>query len=230
MLFTQGACIMNSMFIDCLQTGAFCENCWLLWKEPAHVFIVDPGDEAEAIIAALAAKKLTPSAILLTHGHLDHLSALPGLVARFDVPVYLSEADAGWAFGPLNVISPYTPVRTPPPRLDTDLHDGRMIAAGTLRARVIPTPGHAPGCVCYAFDDEQVLVSGDTLFEDSIGRTDLPGADPQAMRLSLRRLMELDDAFNVLPGHGAATTIGAARRCNPFIAALDAPNGFPGLE
>lgn len=213
---------MNGMNIHCLPTGAFSENCWLLWNEPEHVFIVDPGDDAEEIVGVLKAKGLTPSAILLTHGHLDHISAVPALVSRFRIPVYFSAEDANWAFSPVNAIPPYVPVTSPPEGLDTDLHEGRIIEAGTLKARVICTPGHSPGGVCYAFDAEKVLAAGDTLFEGSIGRTDLPGANGHQMQDSLRRLMAIDDAFAVLPGHGDATTIGEERRYNPYIAQLEA--------
>ena len=95
---------------------------------------------------------------------------------------------------------------------------GRVIEAGPLRARVVHTPGHTPGCVCFAFDAEKILVAGDTLFQGSIGRTDLPGGSAKRIRESLAKLMTFDDAWRVLPGHGAATTIGAERRGNPFIA------------
>lgn len=209
------------MQVRLLQTGAFFENCWLLWNEPDQVLIVDPGDDSAAIISALKQNGLKPSAFLLTHGHLDHISAIPALVEKFPVPVYMSSDDAQWAFSPLNDIPPYTPVLEPPAGLDTDLHDGRIIKAGTLKARVMCTPGHSPGCVCFAFDHEKVLASGDTLFQNSIGRTDFPGGNMKRMRQSLAALMKLEDDFKVLPGHGSATTIGVERRSNPFIAELD---------
>ena len=220
-LFMPSACIMKPMQVRLLQTGAFYENCWLLWNEPDHVFIVDPGDDSEMIISALKKNGLKPSSILLTHGHLDHISALPALVAAYPIPVYMSAADAQWAFTPVNAIPPYQSVLEPPVGLDTDLHEGRIIEAGTLKARVINTPGHSPGCVCFAFDAEKVLVAGDTLFQNSIGRTDLPGSSGAKMAASLTKLMKLDDNFKVLSGHGDATTIGDERRNNPFIAELD---------
>lgn len=209
------------MQVRLLQTGAFFENCWLLWNEPDQVLIVDPGDDPGAIISTLNQNGLKPAAFLLTHGHLDHISAIAILVEKFPVPVYMSADDAVWAFSPINDIPPYTPVLEPPAGLDTDLHDGRIIKAGTLEARVLCTPGHSPGCVCFAFDNEKVLASGDTLFQNSIGRTDFPGGNMKRMRQSLAELMKLDDDFKVLPGHGSATTIGEERRNNPFIANLD---------
>ena len=206
------------MNVHLIETGAFAANCYLIWADPAKTFVVDPGADAEAIAAALAKRGLTPCGYLLTHGHLDHLSAIAALVDRHPAPVYLSRDDAGWAFTPLNGIPPYVSVLKPPTGLDTDLHDGRVIEAAPLQARVVQTPGHTPGCVCFAFDAEKLLVSGDTLFQGSIGRTDLPGGSPRRIRESLAKLMRFDDDYGVLPGHGPATRIGDERRGNPFIA------------
>lgn len=206
------------MQIRVIETGAFFENCYVLWNSKDQAFVVDPGDDAKRILAELQKNELTPSGYLLTHGHLDHISAITALVARHPAPVYLSREDADWAFTRLNGIPPYVPVDQAPKDMDTDLHEGRIITAGTLKARVIKTPGHTPGCVCFAFDEEKVLVSGDTLFRCSIGRTDLPGGSGKRILESLTKLMTLDDDFQVLPGHGGATTIGDERRENPYLA------------
>ncbi|MGI5869787.1 MAG: MBL fold metallo-hydrolase [Kiritimatiellia bacterium] len=206
------------MNVHVIETGAFAANCHLIWADPGQTLVVDPGADAEMIERALAARGLTPCGYLLTHGHLDHISAIATLAGRLPAPIHLSAEDAAWAFSPINAIPPYAPVLAPPPGLDTDLHDGRVIDAGPLRARVVRTPGHTPGCVCFAFDDEKTLVSGDTLFRGSIGRTDLPGGSIARIRESLAKLMRFDDDVNVLPGHGPATSIGAERRSNPFIA------------
>ena len=96
--------------------------------------------------------------------------------------------------------------------------DGDQLTVAGIDLEVIHAPGHTPGCVCFAFDAEKILVAGDTLFQGSIGRTDLPGGSAKRIRESLAKLMTFDDAWRVLPGHGAATTIGAERRGNPFIA------------
>lgn len=206
------------MNVEVIETGAFAANCYLIWADPAKTFVVDPGADAEAIIDELASRNLAPCAYLLTHGHLDHISAIAALVERHPAPVLLARDDASWAFTPLNGIPPYVPVLKAPAGLDTDLHDGRVIEAGPLKARVVQTPGHTPGCVCFAFDAEQVIVSGDTLFQGSIGRTDLPGGSTAHIRESLAKLMRFDDAYVVLPGHGSATRIGDERRTNPYIA------------
>ena len=206
------------MHVRVIETGAFAANCYLLWADPAKAFVVDPGADADAIGAALAKEGLTPGAYLLTHGHLDHISAISAMLERHPAPVYLSQEDARWAFTPLNGIPPYVSVLAPPAGLDTDLHEGRVIEAGPLKARVVQTPGHTPGCVCFAFDAEKALVTGDTLFQGSIGRTDLPGGSSRRIRESLAKLMRFDDAWHVLSGHGGPTRIGDERRGNPFIA------------
>lgn len=208
------------MKIRVVETGAFFENCYIIWGSPDQAIVVDPGDDAALIMDDLRKNGLTPSAYFLTHGHIDHISALDGLLAAFPATVYLNREDAAWAFSNLNAIPPYLPLKKTPDVLDTDLHEGRLIEAGPLKARVICTPGHTPGGVCFAFDADAVLVSGDTLFSGSIGRTDFQGGSMRKMRDSLAALMELDDAYQVLPGHGEATTIGAERANNPYIAKL----------
>ena len=206
------------MHVRRIETGAFAANCFFVWADPARTLVVDPGADAEGLDAALARAGLTPCAYLLTHGHIDHISAVAELATRHPAPVLLHGDDAGWAFTALNDFPPYVPILAPPAGLDADLPEGRVIEAGPLRARVVHTPGHTPGCVCFAFDAEKTLVSGDTLFQGSIGRTDLPGGSSKRIRESLAKLMGLDDGYGVLPGHGPATRIGDERRANPFIA------------
>ena len=208
------------MQIRVVETGAFFENCYIIWGSTDQAIVVDPGDDAALILDDLRKNGLVPCAYFLTHGHIDHISALDDLLAVFPAPVYLNREDAAWAFSDLNTLPPYRPLKKTPDVLDTDLHEGRLIAAGPLTARIICTPGHTPGGVCFAFDDDAVLVSGDTLFSGSIGRTDFQGGSMRKMRDSLSKLMELDDAYQVLPGHGEATTIGAERANNPYIARL----------
>ena len=202
-----------------LSVGAFESNCYLICDAGTCV-LIDPGADLARIEAELERRGAQPEAIWLTHGHADHVHALAGLLARRPVPVVLHAADATWAFGEANRIPPW--YDTPPPR-PADL---RLAAAGSAppglggEARVIETPGHSPGSVCYHFPERGWLFSGDTLFHGSVGRTDLPGSDPTAMSASLATLAALPPDTRVFPGHGPPTTIDEERRTNAFLREL----------
>lgn len=204
-----------------LEVGAFAANCHIVWEDPAKALVVDPGAEQDALLDALRNRDLHPAAILLTHGHLDHLSALPAVLAALPCPVYLSPRDAVWCFTKANSFPPYTPVLAPPPGL-RPVADLSAADLGGIRAEILETPGHSPGSVCIRLsvpsdDDSGLLITGDTLFAGSIGRTDFEGGDWHAMAESLRRLASLPPALVVLPGHGPATTIGREILTNPFL-------------
>lgn len=205
-----------------LETGAYQANCYVCDCGDGTAFIIDPGDDAGRIRAALLEAKVTPEAILLTHGHLDHISALTELLAVWPVPVYLAAGDARFAFTAQNEIPCYQPVGMVPEKLK-DLTDGQTLTFGSATVTVLATPGHSPGSVCFQVKDGEtdVLFSGDTLFAGSIGRTDFPGGDNAAMGKSLRRLAALPPALPVYPGHGPATNIGRECRVNPFLQVLD---------
>lgn len=212
------------MKIARLVTGAFAENCYVALDEAGSAAVVDPGADAPSVLAALRAAGATLRAVLLTHGHLDHLSALPALLAAAPgAPVRLAAADAAWCFTRANDIPPYEPVLAPPASL-APVADGEEIAVGALRLRVLATPGHSPGGVCFFAEADgprpPVLFSGDTLFRASIGRTDFPGSSWDDMKVSLLRLAALPPETRVLPGHGEPTTIAAERELNPFLAPL----------
>lgn len=198
-----------------IQVGSFEVNCSLLENE-GKALIIDPGQEADRIIAALENKGWEPEAILLTHGHFDHINAIPGLLASFpDLPVYVSEEDAKVMSHPMNTLPPeYTPVTVPAKNLKTDLRNSSFL---TFHFSFIPTPGHTPGGVCYFFPQEKLLLSGDTLFAGSIGRTDLPGGDMATLMRSLDSLRSLPEDTVVIPGHGMTTTIGRELASNPFL-------------
>ncbi|MBQ0031321.1 MAG: MBL fold metallo-hydrolase [bacterium] len=204
-----------------IQVGGFEVNCSIL-SGNGKAWIVDPGQEPERIIDTLAKKGLEPAAILLTHAHFDHIGAIPGLTEKFPgLPVYVHEKDAPMIGHPLNQLPPeYTSFAKPKNLKGLEGLEG----LGSLE--VIETPGHTPGGVCYYFPNFQtsqtskplhLLLSGDTLFAGSVGRTDLPGGDMATLMDSLQKLVALPDDTLVIPGHGPHTTIAAEKRGNPFL-------------
>jgi len=194
-----------------IAVGAYGENCTIVQTE-AGALVVDPGAEANRIAAELDLLGLVPQAILITHGHFDHIGGISGLKARWpEMPVLVHDADAKILTHPFNQSPPEYPpfpgVATEPPEDYAD----------EFGYTVIPTPGHTPGGVCYHFAEGNLLLAGDTLFCGSVGRTDFPGGDMAALMRSLERLKALPDATRVIAGHGPDTTIGAEKRGNPFM-------------
>lgn len=192
-----------------LQVGSFEVNCSLLYADD-RTWIVDPGAEAERIVAQLEQDGRTPDAILLTHAHFDHIGGIPALQRRFpELPVYVHPKDVPAFVHPLNQMPPdYPPIGQP-----ANLRDATAFTA----AEVIETPGHTPGGVCYLFKADGFLCSGDTLFAGSVGRTDFPGGDMLTLMSSLEKLKELPAATAVIPGHGQFTTIARELAGNPFL-------------
>ena len=192
-----------------IQVGGFEVNCSIL-SENGRAWIVDPGQESDRIVDLLAKKGLEPAAILLTHGHFDHIGALPGLLEKFpDLPVYVHEKDMQMIGHPLNQLPPEYPSFQKPRNLATlDNLEG---------LEILETPGHTPGGVCYYFPKDKLLLSGDTLFAGSVGRTDLPGGDMATLMDSLKKLTTLPDDTLVIPGHGMHTRIALEKSGNPFL-------------
>jgi len=198
--------------------GAIGANCVILWDDPAAAWIVDPGAEPEAINDFLEKKGLTPALVLLTHGHFDHIGALDGLLARHPgLPVHIGPGDVPMIGHPQNAWPPDYEAVKKPDLLVADLVDGATFTAGGLTMQVIATPGHTPGGACFLFAEQKLLLTGDTLFEGSCGRTDFPGGSRSQLNASLRRLAGLDPELTVVPGHGALTTIAREVANNPFL-------------
>ena len=191
------------MNIRNLTLGLYQTNTYLLANDTEAV-VIDPGYEADTILDALASKTL--KAILLTHGHFDHVGAVKELVAETGCEVWIHAAE-----------STMPPMVTAGPLYFTHTYDeGDTVSpiAG-LELTVLHTPGHTPGSVCLLMGNE--MFSGDTLFACSFGRTDLPGGDPRKMMESLRRLASLQGNFFIHPGHGGSTTLDAEKRFNPYM-------------
>ena len=197
-----------------LAIGLLEANCYLVWNEDTQdLLIIDPGDEPDRIVQAVMARGLQPRAILLTHAHVDHIRAVPDLVRRWSIPAWVAPADRPMYHSPKNALPPWVPAASnlpEPQEVPTDLPG--------LAFRVLPTPGHSPGGVCYYFPTADIVFTGDALFPGSIGRTDLPGSDSATLLASIRQqLLVLPPATVIYPGHGAASTIAEEAANNPYL-------------
>ena len=210
-------------------SNPFQENCSIVWDNSGKCAIIDPGytdAEREQIVALIETKKLTPSAIMLTHGHLDHIFGLADFVQTYNVPIYMDGKER-YSFEHTNphICSLYgLPLPKTPGGSFIDVEDGEIIEVGSLRFEVIKTPGHSVGGLCFLERNEKVLFSGDTLFAGAIGRTDHPGGDYDVLMKSIwEKLMPLDGDITVYPGHGNATDIATERMTNPFLMPFNEP-------
>jgi glyoxylase-like metal-dependent hydrolase (beta-lactamase superfamily II) len=205
------------MIIKKLAVGPIMANCFIVGcKQTREAAVIDPGDEADRILLALAESKLTVKQIINTHGHFDHVGAnqrmkaatgAPILIHALDAPMLsmLARTAAAWGMSAEN---------SPPP--DRFLEEGDTVDVGSIRFSVIHTPGHTPGGVSLLADGR--LFVGDTLFAGSVGRTDFPGGDFEALKSSIqKKLFTLGDEVEVFTGHGPETTIGEEKRHNPFV-------------
>jgi glyoxylase-like metal-dependent hydrolase (beta-lactamase superfamily II) len=216
-------------------TGALQANCYLVASgEGEPCVIVDPGQDAvEPITDALRKHRLSPVAVLLTHGHFDHTFCVAPVCDGNDIPAWIHPDDRGMLADPLQGVSVGADffggkLEMREPAEVRELADGTALELAGLDLTVDHTPGHTRGSVVFRSElDEggRVVFAGDTLFAGSIGRTDLPGGDMRSMNTSLRtKLLSLADDTVVLPGHGPSTTIGRERVSNPFLLGLDDPS------
>ena len=192
--------------IHTLPLGDYQTNCYILHQEGNRdCVVIDPGYEPEIILSYLSEKGLTLQAILLTHGHFDHVGAVRELAAQTDCQVYLNPKDLS-----------LPPMLTAGPLYYTNTYgEGDLLDIAGISFQVLETPGHTPGSVCLITENN--IFSGDTLFRGSCGRTDLPGGDHRAMTESLKRLAALREDYNVYPGHGSNTTLAREQKTNPYL-------------
>ena len=215
--------VHNSIMIhEILPVGMLQCNCSIFGDEQSHeALVIDPGDEIENILAILERHNLRVKAIVITHAHIDHIGGAQKLKAATGAPVYMNANDqtlydnidmqAGWLGMP-------TPERT---EIDVDAREGSKLTLGAAEFHVLDTPGHTQGSVSLWIPAENKLVAGDTLFRDSIGRTDLPGGNSRQILKSIHdKLLAMEDSVAVIPGHGPNTTIGRERVRNPFLQGL----------
>ncbi|NLL36595.1 MAG: MBL fold metallo-hydrolase [Fretibacterium sp.] len=198
--------------------GALWTNGYLFWDEAGRAFFIDPGGDVGEVLAFIKEHELELKAVLLTHGHLDHLSGIEGFLPLVGDAVYIAEGDAALLRRPPEAMQVSLRMRCSGVEHFRLVQDEDLLEIGDFKVKVLATPGHTPGGVCYLimWGTQSVLASGDTLFAQSVGRTDLPGGDQFTLDESLRRLSALPDDLSVLPGHGPETTIGQERQHNPF--------------
>jgi glyoxylase-like metal-dependent hydrolase (beta-lactamase superfamily II) len=207
---------------EILPVGLLQCNCSIFGDEQTReAIVIDPGDEIERITAVLNKHGLTVKAIVVTHAHIDHIAGAKKLRALTGAPVYLNERDQP-LLDALDVQARWLGMESAE-RTDVDANasDGTVLQLGTADFQVMHTPGHTQGSLSIWIPPENKLVAGDTLFRDSIGRTDLPGGNTRQILSSIKtRLLELPDETVVIPGHGPITTIGREREQNPFLRGL----------
>lgn len=207
------------MIFETIVVGPLGSNCFIVGcEERREGVVIDPGAEAGRILNRIGAHGLTIRLVINTHGHFDHIggnrevleaTGAKLLIHRDDVPFLGRAADVGAMYG-------LTTENSPLP--DETLEDGMDITIGSCALKVFHTPGHTPGGCCLYLEREGIVITGDTLFAESVGRTDFPGSSHAALMASIRsKLMTLPDETQVLPGHGPASTIGHERRYNPYL-------------
>ena len=200
--------------------GALWTNGYLFWDdETREAFFIDPGGKTEDVTNFMAGNNLTLKMILLTHGHIDHTAGINELVPFTGDNIYIHSGDAEMLRHPSRELQALLGVKFGGLENFREIEDGRVIDFPGYSVKTIATPGHTEGSVCFLITDKgghKILVSGDTLFAQSVGRTDLEGGDDVKLEASLRRLAEFDDGLHVLPGHGPDTSIGSERELNPY--------------
>lgn len=204
---------IRMMILGPVQTNCF----FLINEDTKEVLIIDPADRAQKIIEWINSEGLKPVAILLTHGHFDHIMGMAGVKNEYHIPVYASKDEVEVLANPqLNVstmMGAYISLTA-----DELFADGDVLELAGMKLKVISTPGHTIGSVCFYMEEEKVLISGDTLFEASVGRSDFPtGSSRQLIESIKTRLFVLPDDTDVFPGHGGTTSIAYEKAHNPFI-------------
>jgi hydroxyacylglutathione hydrolase len=209
------------MKIDRLVLGDFETNCYVVRRDESAraCVIIDPGLDPEELLDFLSRHELQPAAVLLTHGHIDHIAGVTALRQHYpQSKLYVHQLDAPMLTNAQANLSLLAGGAFTAPAADVLLQDGDIVEEAGIQLKVLHTPGHTPGGICLYAEAEDVIFVGDTLFADSVGRTDFPGGSMDQLLLSIqRRLLVLPDTTAVYPGHGMRTTLGREKRANPFL-------------
>ncbi|MBP7868205.1 MAG: MBL fold metallo-hydrolase [Acidobacteria bacterium] len=209
--------------LECLTVGVLQANCWIVGcPRTREAVVIDPGGEAPRILERVRSTGLKPVLVVNTHGHIDHVAANAEVAEAFGAPVAIHRDDLFFLDGEDVLGLAWLVPARPSPKPSVFLAEGTSVAVGDLRFRVLHTPGHSPGSCCLLLG--AYLLSGDTLLAGSVGRTDLPGGDPQTLMDSLaRKVLTLPPETRVLPGHGPETVLSDELQENPFLPGTGAP-------
>lgn len=201
-----------------MTVGALATNCYIVSDETTgRAFIVDPGGDAKRIMDKVEELHLKVEAILLTHGHFDHIMAVDQLREKFGCKVYLSKAEEALIKDPQQNVSAMfgRPMGT---SADELIEDGQQLQIAGFQIEVLATPGHTKGGVCYYLKEQEIAFSGDTIFEGSVGRSDFPGGSASELVRSIKdKLCVLPDDTQLFPGHGDSTVVSYEKQYNPFL-------------
>lgn len=211
---------MSKLVLKCFALGSWMTNGYLLGQEDTReAWVVDPGFSPEPLLEYIRREGWSITKIVLTHAHLDHIAGIRDLSALFpESEILIHEEEKRFLTDPSLNLSALAGVAVSAPEPTGTLEDGTELLLGDLSFTVLHTPGHSPGGACFYQAREGILLSGDTLFEGSVGRTDFPTSDTEALADSIRRkLYVLPDETRVYPGHGPETLIGREKRSNPFV-------------
>ena len=207
---------MSQIKVGCLTLGMLGNNTYFLHKDGEYdCIIVDPARDGEMLVTKLREKGLTIKAIFLTHAHFDHILGVEGIKKLCDAPIYGGKDDVEGFLDP-RINQSVKVNKQISIKLDHELSDGDEITVGGMTCKVIATPGHTPGGVCFYFEEDNILFSGDTLFCETYGRTDFENGSSADMQRSVERLLELPEETKVYPGHNDFTTIEHERKYNPL--------------
>lgn len=200
-----------------LPVGMGQANCYIIANNQ-EALIIDPGAESEKIESTIEQLKVQPVAILLTHTHYDHIGAVEAIRKKYDIPVYVAAEEQTWLQNPAKNLSNFVGNNVIVRQAEHLFQPKETLEISDFKFTVLSTPGHSPGGVSFIFEEDEFVVSGDALFAGSVGRTDLPGSEPEKLFDAIsEQLFTLPKHYTIYPGHGGSSTIGHEMKNNPFF-------------